>query len=296
MASPTLFNQYRFFKALSSSLYEYDWYNFVEQWQSMVAVNAPIPEFTYNLMQFFSNARNLLPEFHRYMNLARQDPEFLNTLTNILMSTPLMIKVQNILHSQPLFNNYLTSLKLDNPSASHNQVMQSIQSFLSTLPAPTRLEVQRAFAEAEASDSMGLSSSTLDVAYQLLHRDTQLYIDFLNTLKLNQTRNMAWDLVVSKIRAIVVAVKPYAWPDMEQFLNNLHWGHYQEQYEYETGYEEEYYDEYGAYEDDGAGGMGYNLNEQSNIPKSSSSRKEEKSQGTSNIEDNLAKLSVTDRT
>ncbi|KAI1317042.1 hypothetical protein EDD11_009108 [Mortierella claussenii] len=229
---PTPYSQFCLFKSLSFSLYEYDWYNFVEQWQAMVAVNAPLPEFTYNLVPFFSNARRLLPVFHRYMGFVRQDPEFLNTLTNVLMSTPLMIKVQTIVRSPVLFNNYVSALKLDDPSASHTQVMQSIQTFLSSLTAHTRLQVQRAFAEAEASDSMGLSSSTLETAYQLLHSDTQLYIDVLTTLQLNQTRNMAWNTVVSKIRAIVTAKRPYAWSGMDHFLKQLHWGHYQEQYTY----------------------------------------------------------------
>ncbi|KAG0325668.1 hypothetical protein BGZ99_000316 [Dissophora globulifera] len=257
---PTPFSQFCFFKSLSYSLYEYDWYNFIEQWQAMVAVNAPVPEFTYNLVPFFSNARRLVPVFHRYMGFVSQDPEFLNTLTNVLMSTSLMIKVQEILRSPALFQNYVSALRLDNPSASHNQVMSSIQSFLSGLPAPTRLQVQRAFAEAEASDSMGtIGNFNLEAGngrdtlwLQLLHSDTQLYIDVLTTLQLNQTRNMAWDTVVSKIKTVVTAKRPYAWTGMEQFLQQLHWGHYQTQYNYasEAGYGEGYYDEYAEYEND----------------------------------------------
>ncbi|KAG0350355.1 hypothetical protein BC939DRAFT_474314 [Gamsiella multidivaricata] len=251
-AIPTLFSQFCFFKSLSYSLYEYDWYNFVEQWQAMVAVNAPIPEFTHNLVPFFSNARRLIPVFHRYLSFARQDAEFLNTLTNVLMSTPLMIKVQEILRSPSLFQNYVSALKLDNPSASHTQVMQSIQAFLSALPAPTRLRIQRAFAEAEASDSMGLSTLTLETVFQLLRSDTQLYIDVLTTLQLNQTRNMPWDTVVSKIRGIVTAKKPYIWSDMDQFLKQLHWGHYQVDYGYQddASYGEGHYGDYGEYEND----------------------------------------------
>ncbi|KAG0201662.1 hypothetical protein BGX28_005579 [Mortierella sp. GBA30] len=230
---PTPYNQFCFFKSLSFSLYEHDWYNFVEQWQAMVAVNAPIAEFSYNLLPFFSNARRILPVFHRYMGFAQRDPQFLNTLTTVLMSTPLLIKVQNILQSTALFTKYVTALQMDNASASHTQVMQSIQTFLSDLPAPTRLEVQRVFAEAEASDSMGLSSSTLETAHQLLHSDTQLYIDVLKTMQLNQTRNMPWDMVVSKIKTLMIAKKPYAWTGMDQFLKHLHWGYYQEQQQYD---------------------------------------------------------------
>ncbi|KAF9921930.1 hypothetical protein FBU30_008007 [Linnemannia zychae] len=229
---PTPFSQFCLFKSLSFSLHEYDWYNFVEQWQSMVNVNAPIPEFTHNLVPFFSNARRLVPVFHRYMGVARQHPEFLSTLTTVLMSTPLLIKVQTLLRSPTLFMNYVVALQMDNLSASHTQVMQSLQNFLNQLPAPTRLEIQRVFAEAEASDSMGLSSSTLEIAYRILHSDTQLYIDVLTTLQLNQTRNMPWDTVVSKIKTIVNAKKPYTWTSMDQFLKHLHWGYYHEQYSY----------------------------------------------------------------
>lgn len=44
---------------------------------------------------------------------------------------------------------------MDDASASHTQVMNSIQAFLATLPAHTRLAMQRVFAEAEAADSLG---------------------------------------------------------------------------------------------------------------------------------------------
>ena len=75
------------------------------------------------------------------------------------MSTPLLIKVQLILQSTELFSAYVVALKLDNPSASHTQVMQSLQTFLSGLPEDKRLEIQKVFAEEEASDSMGKSAS-----------------------------------------------------------------------------------------------------------------------------------------
>ncbi|KAF9565468.1 hypothetical protein EC968_004144 [Mortierella alpina] len=221
---PTPFSQFCFFKSLSYSLFEDDWINMVESWQAMVAVNAPIPEFTFNISPFFANAPRLLPVFHRYMQFAEQDPEFLSTLTTVLMSTPLLIKVQLILQSTELFSAYVVALKLDNPSASHTQVMQSLQTFLSGLPEDKRLEIQKVFAEEEASDSMGFSSSTLDTALQLLHADTQLYIDILSTLQLNQNENMPWDTVVNKIKTLVLAKKPNAWPGVDQFLKSLHWG------------------------------------------------------------------------
>lgn len=63
---------------------------------------------------------------------------------------------------------------------------------------------------------------------QLLHADTQLYIDILSTLQLNQTQNMPWDAIVGKIKDLVLANKPHAWAGVEQFLQSLHWGQQQE--------------------------------------------------------------------
>ncbi|KAG0043685.1 hypothetical protein BGZ83_011136 [Gryganskiella cystojenkinii] len=220
---PTPFSQFCFFKSLSYSLFEDDWINMVESWQSMVTVNAPMPEFSYNLVPFFANAPRLLPVFHRYLTFADQDQDFLSTLTTVLMSTPLLIKVQHILKSTELFSAYVVALKLDKPSASHTEVMQSLQTFLSGLSESKRLEILRVFAEEEASDSMGFSTSTLDTALQLLHADTQLYIDILSTLQLNQTQNMPWDAVVTKIKDLVMTKKPHAWVGIEQFLQSLHW-------------------------------------------------------------------------
>ncbi|KAI1315348.1 hypothetical protein EDD11_000956 [Mortierella claussenii] len=195
----------------------------VESWQAMVAVNAPLNEFVHNMAPFFANAPRLLSIFHHYMAHAEKNQEFLATLTTVLMSTPLLIKVQQILQSTDLFSDYVVALKLDSPSASHTQVMQSLQTFLSNIPGDKRLEIQRVFAEEEASDSMGFTSYTLNTALQLLHADTQLYIDILSTLQLNQTENMPWDEVVSKIKTLVLAKKPHAWEGIDHFLQSLHW-------------------------------------------------------------------------
>ncbi|KAI7819316.1 hypothetical protein BC939DRAFT_266370 [Gamsiella multidivaricata] len=140
------------------------------------------------------------------------------------MSTPLLIKVQHILHSPERFSAYILALQLDNPSASHTQVMQSLQTFLSGIPEDKRLQIQKVFAEEEVSDSMGLSPTTLDTALQLLHSDTQLYIDILSALQLNQAENMPWEEVVDKIKTLIDVKKPHAWAGVEQFLQGLHWG------------------------------------------------------------------------
>ncbi|KAG0298797.1 hypothetical protein BGZ98_000065 [Dissophora globulifera] len=220
---PTPYSQFCLFKNLSYSLFEDDWINMIESWQAMVTVNAPVAELSFNLTPFFANAPRLLPVFHRYMTFAEQNPEFLSTLTTVLLSTPLLIKVQQILQSTELFAGYIVALKLDDSSASHTQVMQSLQTFLSGIPDDKRLEIQRIFAEEEASDSMGLSTNALDTALQLLHADTQLYIDILSTLQLNQVENMPWDQVVKQIKGLVLAKKPQAWSGIDQFLQSLHW-------------------------------------------------------------------------
>lgn len=69
---PSTYSQFTLFRELSNSLYPHDWHTFVETWHSMVAVNAPVAEFTYNLIPFFSNVRKLQPVFQRYMKFAQQ--------------------------------------------------------------------------------------------------------------------------------------------------------------------------------------------------------------------------------
>lgn len=100
----------------------------------------------------------------------------------------------------------------------------------------------------------------------LLHGDIQLYIDVLAALQLNQSRNLAWDAVVGKVKALVLAKKPQAWADMEQFLERLHWGGYQDYDEYSGGYVDEY-DGDDWYEEEanlgGGDGYGYYYGEQS---------------------------------
>ncbi|KAG0027471.1 hypothetical protein BGZ82_008958 [Podila clonocystis] len=269
---PSTYSQFTLFSGLCNSLYPHDWHTFVETWHSMVAVNAPIAEFTYNLIPFFSNARKLQPVFQRYMKFAQQDTNLLSTMTTVLMSTPLLDRIQGILQAPRLFQAYVVALKMDDASASHTQVMNSIQAFLATLPAHTRLAMQRVFAEAEAADSLGLTRSTQDTLFNLLHSDTQLYIDVLAALQLNQSRNWAWDAVVGKVKTLVLAKKPQAWADTDQFLERLHWGGYQDYDEYGGGYVDEY-DGDDWYEDEanlgGGDGYGYYYGEQASSSSSS---------------------------
>ncbi|KAF9972834.1 hypothetical protein BGZ73_003980 [Actinomortierella ambigua] len=216
------------FKRLCLSLPADDWFNFVESWNSMLQANAPFHEFSQNLLPYI--AKELTLEFQRLFDAAEKDSDAMNTLTTVMMSTPLLIKVETILRSESVFLRYIDALKLDAPSASHSEVMQSLQTFLSGLPEATRLQVQKIFADEEASDALGMSPYTLDTALHLLHQDTQLYIDILHTLQLNQTQNLAWDVVVEKIKSLVMARKPHAWLGIEQFLQSLHWGYYQNAY------------------------------------------------------------------
>ncbi|KAF9163833.1 hypothetical protein DFQ27_002982 [Actinomortierella ambigua] len=228
------------FKRLCLSLPAYDWFNFVESWNSMLQANAPWHEFSQNLQPYI--AKELIVEFQRLFEAAEHDSDAMNTLTTVMMSTLLLIKVEAILPSESVFLRYIDALKLDAPSASHSEVMQSLQTFLSSLPETTRLQVQKIFADEEASDALGLSSYTLDTALHLLHQDTQLYIDILHTLQLNQTQNLAWDVVVDKIKSLVMARKPHAWPGIDQFLQSLHWGYYQDAYYEYAEYEDELVD------------------------------------------------------
>ncbi|KAG0222916.1 hypothetical protein BGW42_006242 [Actinomortierella wolfii] len=239
------------FKRLCLSLSADDWFNYVESWNSMLQANAPLHEFSQNLQPFIP--KELTLEFQHLFDTAGKagvrilDPDAMNTLTTVMMSTPLLIKVEAILPNEGVFLRYIDALKLDAPSASHSEVMQSLQVFLSSLPETTRLQVQKIFADEEASDALGLTPYTLDTALQLLHQDTQLYIDILNTLQLNQTQNLAWDDVVDKIKSLVIARKPHAWPGIDQFLQSLHWGYYQDAY-----------DEFYEYDDDMLEGDEYN--------------------------------------
>ncbi|KAI8359523.1 hypothetical protein B0O80DRAFT_232840 [Mortierella sp. GBAus27b] len=78
--------------------------------------------------------------------------------------------------------------------------------------------------------TIGFTPAKLNTALQLLHSDTQLYIDILTTLQLNQALNMPWGEVVGKIKTLVMSQKPMAWPGVDQFLQSLHWVPQTEEY------------------------------------------------------------------
>lgn len=107
------------------------------------------------------------------------------------MSTPLLIKVQQILNSTELFSNYIVALKLDNPSASHTQVMQSLQTFLSHLPETIRLQILKVFAEQEASDSMG-NFLSLVITHACMPASLTFNMQNIFILYLNANLQLLW--------------------------------------------------------------------------------------------------------
>lgn len=148
--------------------------------------------------------------------------------------------------------------------------------------------------------------------FNLLHGDTQLYIDVLSALQLNQSRNWAWDAVVAKVKTLVLAKKPQAWADTEQFLERLHWGGYQDYDEYGGGYVDEYdgddwYEEeanlgggdgYGYYyaqassSTSSSGGQVYEHKETSQAGKQEAAVEATKVEDPSQVADSLARMSV----
>ncbi|CAG8450903.1 8096_t:CDS:2 [Ambispora leptoticha] len=223
--TPTPYDIYNFFLSLRESLPDDSDYTELFAILSIPKDVMPTSELLQNVLPYFRRASNpgLFTTFQVIMRNAESNPAFESTFMRVCESLDVLEKIEAaLLYNKGLFEAYLQALQLDNASASHQQVMDSLQRFLNERCTPsTRLRVQKVFAEEGAADELGLSNEVLATAAFILEDDA-LYIKILETLQLNYRENLAWSGVVDRIKKIVLEKKPRVWSEFEAFLDDFH--------------------------------------------------------------------------
>ncbi|CAG8456548.1 11591_t:CDS:2 [Ambispora gerdemannii] len=223
--TPTPYEIYNFFINLRDSLPDDSDYTDLLATLFIPKEVMPTSELLQNVLPHFRRASNpgLFTTFQVIMRNAESNPTFESTFMRVCESLEVLEKVEAaLLYNKKLFEAYLQALQLDNVSASHEQVMNSLQRFLNERCTPsTRLRVQKVFAEESAADELGLSNEVLETAASILNDDA-LYIRILETLQLNYRENLAWNGVVDRIKKIVLEKKPAVWVVFENFLDDFH--------------------------------------------------------------------------
>jgi hypothetical protein len=156
---------------------------------------------------------------------AEADENFDGMLTRILESFPLLDRVSDVLGSERLLEDYMVALKLEDPSASHQEVMKSLNDFMNTKLSPqTRDNLQRAFLETEVSAELGVSESSLYELSNILSAQPWLYNDILTKLKLSSQMNLSWDVVEIDIQQLIAGREPQLWGPVSAVLDDIQRG------------------------------------------------------------------------
>ncbi|CAG8561705.1 10120_t:CDS:2 [Paraglomus occultum] len=225
--TPSLYDIYSFFHSLRTSLPDYNDFSDLVGTLFIPHDVMPVSETLANVLPYFRRCSNpsLFTTFQIMMRHAEQNASFESTFLRVCDAMDILEKIEYALGgNRRLLEGYLHALQLDNASASHEQVMNSLQRFLTEkCDANTQLRVRKVFAEEGAADELGLSGGILAIASAIIDDDA-LYIQILQTLQLNHRQNLSWEAVISRIQKIVQEKKPAVWSEFYAFLDSLHTG------------------------------------------------------------------------
>ncbi|RUO95502.1 hypothetical protein BC936DRAFT_143891 [Jimgerdemannia flammicorona] len=183
----------------------------------------PPAELTAAVVPIFrrSSDPSLFSRFQLMANAAQNDPNYEAMLVRILESMDVLEKMAFELRDERKFSGYLLALRMDDPNASHEEVMASLDTFMNTqLDEEGRAKVKRVFLETAVAEELGLADSTLEAAYQITG-SLQLYLGILSTLQLYTQQNWSWDNVVAHVYELVMAQRPYVWEELSAFLDDV---------------------------------------------------------------------------
>ncbi|KAJ3045154.1 hypothetical protein HK097_001277 [Rhizophlyctis rosea] len=118
-----------------------------------------------------------------------------------------------------VFYGYLHALQLDNPNASHEDVMKFVWNWFEENTDPSTVRKLRvAFAEEEAAAQLGMNDNVLSGIRDLL-ADDDLYLTVLTYLKLPSTNpDLSYHEVFAMTGAMVERTKPSTWPPIQALL------------------------------------------------------------------------------
>ncbi|RUS16737.1 hypothetical protein BC937DRAFT_90862 [Endogone sp. FLAS-F59071] len=105
-----------------------------------------------------SSDPSLFSRFQLLANAAQTDPNFEAMLVRVCESIDVLDKISTELANDNKFGGYLAALRMDDPNASHEEVMATLDSFMNTqLDEVGRAKVKRVFLETAVAEELGSS-------------------------------------------------------------------------------------------------------------------------------------------
>ncbi|KAG9290427.1 hypothetical protein G9A89_007158 [Geosiphon pyriformis] len=248
------FELYNFFWAVREALPDESDYREITAMILMPREDMPGTKVLQNVLPYFRRSDNpsLFTTFQVIMRHAEQSPKFESVFSRVCESLDILTKIEHALgNNRRLFEGYLKALQLDNASASHQQVMNSLEKFLNDQCNPqTQLRVRKVFAEENVIGELGLDRDALASADELINDDS-LYIKVLEILSSTNRQNLPWDTVSARIKKCLDQKRPSVWPMFLSLLedfeidvyNNRYYGGYNPYFQgngqnYQVNYEE----------------------------------------------------------
>ncbi|KAG0169857.1 hypothetical protein DFQ28_011336 [Apophysomyces sp. BC1034] len=180
-----------------------------------------INEVAENLLQLFQpHGQHLKQTLVSMMQAAICNSQYDALLIRVTDSFEMIHRVENALSSDQMLENFVRSLSLDDPDATHEQVLEQLSRFRSTIDTETRMRLDTILNTERQQNKQNqdeVSDTLLDQVHSLLRDDTALFEQVRRLI----LAEMSWPQRFQQIYDQVQARKPESWSRLNTLLQQL---------------------------------------------------------------------------
>jgi hypothetical protein len=193
----------------------------------------------------------LIAELREVLTTAMEKPSFHSKLTRLADGYDLLEKVASVLRQQDLIAGFIKAMRIDDSSATHQEVMTSINAFVDTLEPPLKenvhaiLDMKRCESNIgtyktplshkeqpkkknvlwneiniNASFSSALTYPQLVEAHNIIQDET-VYQKFVDLLEECAMDDSSWPQIIARIYELIQSQKPDVWEKLGLLLDRV---------------------------------------------------------------------------
>jgi len=164
--------------------------------------------------------QQLIGELREILSIAMERPVYHSMLARLVDGYGLLEKVASVLQQQDLIAGFIKAMRIEDSSATHQQVMSSINSFVDTLEPSLQDKVQAILDLKRSENNIALNYSQLCEAHSII-RDEVVYQRFVELLEECAMEQSSWPQIIARIYELIQAQKPDVWEKLGLLLDRV---------------------------------------------------------------------------
>ncbi|KAH8554729.1 hypothetical protein BGW37DRAFT_480843 [Umbelopsis sp. PMI_123] len=163
----------------------------------------------------------LIAELNDISTTAMEKPEFHSMLTRIADGYNLLEKVASVLKEDYLIADFIQSMLIGEPFATHQEVTESVNAFVESLEPPALQDEVNAILDSKrCENSIALNYAQLVESHHII-QDEVVYQRFVELLEDCAMEDSSWPQIIARIYELIQSQRPQVWEQLGLLLDRV---------------------------------------------------------------------------